>query len=217
MLKILYFSTITLILNGLGGCLFRSIPIYKSDSTVYNHPVVIDQNQPSGYKTYRSKSDHISLRYPDFFRIIHKAVADTSGWSYACIQKGRLIVQLSTLKSYQPKTNLAEATFTVGWSNLSKALKGCLKIPPNQITKSDTVTLNNATYIRSDYEDAGAGNFYHIIRYRTIKNNRCYSIEEMVHYMNIFNYPAERGIKKFDRKNVWNALNTILNSITVTN
>ena len=190
--------------------------ITENDSTTYKGCVVKGEDDLVHLKTYRSHFDHIIFRYPEIFKLRHHSVDDTSGWSYASIQKGRLAAQLTTTKLYQPKTNLARATFTVGWNNHPKAIHGCLSITHSPSFHVDTVTHNRITYLRSNYVDAGAGNFYHVVRYRTLRNNRCYSIEEMVHFMNIHNYPANRGISKFDSARVWKALNTVFNTLIFT-
>jgi hypothetical protein len=168
------------------------------------------------FQAFQSEQAYIALRYPPAFKTYREAVKDTSGWSYSSTKKGRLAIQLKLPRSFQPKTNFSEATFTVGWNGHPAARNQCLHSPQSPAIKTDTVTQNGITYLKSRYWDAGAGNYYYVTRYRTKKYHRCYSLEEMVHSTNIHNYPASRGIAKFDSARVQKMLHAVMRTVRFT-
>lgn len=188
--------------------------VTEGDSTTFSHCVVKGEDDLVNLKLFEDNDSSFVFRYPRAFQKYRASVADTSGWSYASTEKGKLAVQLKLDSSFQPKTNFSEATLSVGWSEHPKALSKCLESPVGRIIKSDTLVQNKTQFVRSKYAEAGAGNFYQVIQYRTLKNNRCYSIEEMVHSTNIHNYPPERGITEFDSARVWKILNTARNTFS---
>jgi hypothetical protein len=157
-------------------------------------------------KIYVNRDIPLQFRYSPKFHTVHRDVSDTSGWSYSNIHKGKLLVQLKLDSAAQPKTNLSEATFTVGRSGDTDIVKNCMKKPEGFMLQSGDVKKDGITFSRSKYSDAGAGNYYTVIQYRTVRNNDCYSIEEMVHSTNIHNYPKKRGISAFDSAKVWKKL-----------
>jgi hypothetical protein len=165
---------------------------------------------------YQNPNDPFQFQYPPKFQVYREAVSDTGGWSYASVNKGELMVQLKLKSSSQQKTNLSEATFTVGRNKNPKPLKNCLSQPEGFMIQSDTVQKKSTKYVRSQYSDAGAGNYYNTVQYRTLRQNYCYSIEEMVHTTNIHNYPPERGISRFDSAKVWGALDSVWQSFHFT-
>jgi hypothetical protein len=165
---------------------------------------------------YQNASIPFQLRYPPRFQMYRKAVSDTSGWSYSSVNKGKLMVQLKLNRSAQPKTNLSEATFTIGRNGNAKPLKNCMQKPEGFMLQTGSVEKDGKTYMRSKYSNAGAGNYYTVIQYRTIRQNYCYSIEEMVHSTNIHNYPPERGISRFDSAKVWGSLDSLWQSFRFT-
>ncbi|HKK44079.1 MAG TPA: MliC family protein [Balneolaceae bacterium] len=206
--------------NGEGGIVFwnkgNTAFITENDSTTYRHCVVKGEDDLTNLEMFRDEEGYFVLRYPHVLKRYRSSAADTSGWSYASTEKGDLAVQLKLDSSFQPNTNFAEATMSVGWSQHPKALKECLESLPGMRIKADTVMFNTTRFVRSRYADAGAGNFYQVVQYRTLKENRCYSIEEMVHSMNIHNYPPERGITEFDSTRVWKILNTAVSTFSFT-
>lgn len=167
-------------------------------------------------KLYQNQKLPLQFRYPSVFRVVREAVADTAGWSYSSTDKGDLVVQLKLKSSVQPKTNLEEAVFAVGRSRSSELLKDCMRKPSGFMLQSDSLRKNGRTYYYSKYSDAGAGNYYTVVQYRTIRHNYCYSVEEMVHTTNIHNYPPERGITLYDSVKVWGMLDVIWHSFRFT-
>jgi len=190
--------------------------ITENDSTTYRHCVIKGEDDLVNLEMFRDREARVVFRYPRVLQQYRSSVEDTSGWSYASTKRGNLVVQLRLGRSFQPKTNFAGATFSVGWSAEPEVVKSCLKPPMGMSIKSDTVLHNQTQFVRSRYGDAGAGNFYQTVQYRTLKNNRCYSIEEMVHSMNIHNYPPKRGINEFDSTRVWKILNTAVSTFSFT-
>jgi hypothetical protein len=162
---------------------------------------------------YVNRDIPLQFRYPPKFHTAHRDVADTSGWSYSDIHKGDLLIQLKLDSTVQSKTNLSEATFTVGRNDNANILKDCMKKPEGFMLQSKDVEKDGKEFSRSKYSDAGAGNYYTVVQYRTIRNNYCYSIEEMVHSTNIHNYPPERGISSFDSAKVWGKLDDMWQSL----
>src|SRR5699024_878734 len=181
--------------------------VTANDSITYKNCGKQGEDDLANLKQY--KSGHIRLRHPQTLQLISENIKDTTGWSSSSTQKGTLIVAFKLDLSDYVKTNLSQAVITVGKSSEAQSVSACMGEPLAPAVSRDTVRRSDATFFKSEYAEAGAGNLYQIRRFRTLHKGICYSIEEMVHSTNIQNYPPERGVSEFDSTQVWETLDTV--------
>lgn len=125
---------------------------------------------------------------------------ETESWkAYTDGTRGTLEAKVTIPKSFQPKTNFSEATFTVGSSSDRSAIAACLQNAGGNTTATSNVTLNGVPFTIITMGDAGAGNFYETTSYRAVHDGKCYAIEYTIHSTNIGNYSPDQGIVEYDR------------------
>ncbi len=111
-----------------------------------------------------------------------------------------------------PGTNFSEAWFTVGSSADTKAVASCMStvLTYNRSNDGVLVSTNYLDFVKFNYGDVAAGNIYETTSYRTKYNNKCYALEYTIHSTNIGNYPAELGIKEFDKAKIVGIMDEII-------
>ncbi|MDB5237572.1 MAG: hypothetical protein JWL88_674, partial [Parcubacteria group bacterium] len=135
----------------------------------------------------------------------------TTDWSSGSSQTGLVLAQVSIPQSFEPKTNFGDAKFTIGTSPDPIAVKNCLVAQSGGPLKSEKVTINGTAYTKLTYSDAGAGNRYDTVSYRTVRNSQCYAIEYTIHSSQFANYPAG-SITEFDQTKIQTILESVAHS-----
>jgi hypothetical protein len=123
---------------------------------------------------------------------------------------------LTVPKAFEPQTNFADATLTVGESGNAVAVAQCLAASaangPTVATSS--VTINDVPFTIFQSSDAGAGNYYETTSYRTIHNGKCYAIEYTIHSAQIANYPASYDLQPLDNTKIATLMQNIIATFT---
>ncbi len=165
-------------------------------------------------KTFTDQGKTFTFTYPAAFTLAGGGIGYTENWKVSTdTTLGLILAKLTVPQSYQPKTNFGDATFTVGTSSDSKAVKSCLvDNSGNGVTKS-TATVNGIKYTIFVSTDAGAGNRYETTSYRTVQHGQCYAIEYTIHYAVLENFDPSSGVTGFDQKKVHDALDGIVQSL----
>jgi hypothetical protein len=129
------------------------------------------------------------------------------------------IVQMQISKDQYPGTNFGDAAFAVS-AQSAKSLADCLKLSPpeNGDGFKTKVNINGVDFYMTASSGAGAGNLYESKIYRTVKspNGACIELNETLHTGNISNYP-EGSVTQVNKTNVWNKLDSVLNTFKFTN
>lgn len=159
--------------------------------------------------TLMGPGNSFSFDYPSQFTV-SAGNSSTTQWMQNTTVPGTILAQVTMPPSLQPNTNFQGATFTVGTSNKSSAVSNCL-VQKNGNASSSVVTINGTSFTRITYGDAGAGNFYDIVSYRTVHDNACYALEYVIHSTNIQNYPPGT-ITQFDQSSVQSMLESMVQS-----
>lgn len=149
------------------------------------------------------------------FSIAHPIDFDTQGdytpvnqpaapaWRNNVSEPGTTYFVLTVPKSFEPQTNLDEARLTVGASGNSTAVAQCMEqinVEPTMATSSEMI--NGVPFTVFYSSDAGAGNLYEIVSYRTLHAGKCYAVEYVIHSSQLMNYPAEYHLKQFDETKI---------------
>ncbi len=172
----------------------------------------IPKNIPDSLtKSFVNTKENFSFYYPKNLTISDQTILDTNLWRNNNQTLGELLVSVSAPKSLQPNTNFSSAKFNVGMSPDAKAVQNCLVAENGEVFVEEK-TINNVIYKKSTLSDAGAGNFYETTSYRTIRNNKCYAVEYIIHYTNIGAYSPDQGIKEFDKDLIKNMMEEIAQS-----
>ena len=170
----------------------------------------ITKNETS---TFTDRSKTFSFSYPDQYVLSGSDFGYSQDWSVGSNDLGLLLAKVEMPRTiFTEKTNFAGAKFTIGASSNPDAINNCFiyNYGPNGTTTS--VVINGIKYVKLDFSDAGAGNYYETTSYRTVHNDQCYSIEYTIHSMNINNYPPEQGVRPFDKEKVTSILDDIVKS-----
>lgn len=126
----------------------------------------------------------------------------TQSWRANATTSGMLLAKGTLLSSFEPNTNLAISSFTVGASSDPSSLSSCVVATNGEKAATSTATINGVTYTVFTLGDAGAGNFYDTTSYRTVKDNECYAIEYTIHSLNLGNFDPSQNITAFDKEKV---------------
>ena len=114
-------------------------------------------------------------------------------------------------KPFEPQTNFADATLSVGASQNNQAVTDCLNANESATTSStSTQKIDGTEFTIFHSDDAGAGNYYKTTSYRALQSGQCYAIEYTVHSSQVANYPATYDIKPFDEAKIDSLLQRII-------
>ena len=153
-----------------------------------------------------------SYEYNSLFAASEGQSAASTEWRVNTTQTGFLLSKVTIPKSYMPGTNFSEATFTVGRSKESDALRTCSTDATNGEVKDGTRVIDRGDFTKFTLNDAGAGNFYDTTSYRGIVDGYCYALEYTIHSTNIGNYSPDQGIKEFDKAKIQSDFEKIISS-----
>lgn len=153
-----------------------------------------------------------SFQFPKQFRVSGKGIGFTTDWRAGTTDLGMVLAFVTIPKSYLPQTNFSGATFTIGESSSPEAIKNCFDKPQGYGTRMEQVVIHGISFTKFTFSDAGAGNLYETVSYRTKRGEECYVIEYTVHSTNIGMYSPDQGIKEFDRANIFNMLEKMARS-----
>jgi membrane-bound inhibitor of C-type lysozyme len=186
----------------------------ENEKTTYNNCIAgTSTSSAAGTQIFTDQGKTFSFSYPSVFSISGGGVGYSTDWMVNATTSGLLLVKATLPNSFEPTTNFAGATVTVGTSADPTAISECLTYAAggNGVKKS-SVTINGITYTKFVTSDAGAGNLYQTTSYRVVRNSQCYVVEYTIHSSNIGNYSPDQGIKAFDQSKVQNALEAIVQS-----
>lgn len=154
-----------------------------------------------------------SIAYPiDFETNDVYSVALVDGWRQG--NPGGSGLQPFTLtipRAFEPQTNFAGATLTVGMSGNNQAVAQCL-VPEmtDSKTATSTIMINGVAFTVFHFADAGAGSLYETTSYRTQHAGKCYAVEYTIHSSQIGNYPPEYQLKPLDETKLHDVLDRII-------
>jgi len=144
------------------------------------------------YFQYTNPASGVSLTYTDYF-----APGDSPYGNYKTSPE--LALHLIDSDLYD-RTNLSEAYLLVSSTSDPHITATCTEPNPSsggpeQILGNEVI--NGRTFLHSETSDAGAGNYYEQIIYRTVNKETCYEVIYFIHYSNVGNY-APGTVTEFD-------------------
>ena len=172
----------------------------------------------SEWQTVQSDNGRFSIAYPiDFPADDYYIATQGTDWRLnANNQAGVKYFTLTVPPAFEPQTNFADATLTVGASQNPTAVAQCLT--PDQsggaAMSTSTTAINGVQFTVFKFSDAGAGNYYETTSYRTIHGGQCYAVEYTIHSSQIANYPASYNLKPFDESQAATLLDRIVGTFT---
>jgi len=155
-----------------------------------------------------------SIAYPlDFDTQDNYSATPSTDWRLAASNiSGIKYFTLTVPRAFEPQTNFADTTLTIGASGNSTAVAGCLT--PDQTggpaTATSSVTINGIVFTVFKSADAGAGNYYETTSYRTIHGGKCYAVEYTVHSGQLANYPSSYDLQPFSEQQINSVMQNII-------
>ncbi len=119
---------------------------------------------------------------------------------------------LTVPRAFEPQTNFAGATLTVGAGGNNTAVAQCLTPGANEgpITATSSMTVNGINFTVFASTGVGAGNYYETTSYRTLHAGKCYAVEYTVHSGQILNYPSSYNLRPFDDRQINSVMQNIV-------
>lgn len=168
----------------------------------------------SAWPTDQANGGGFTFQYPlDFMTDDSYAAAPSMNWSLdADGTSGNLWTTLTIPATFEPQTNFADATLTVGDSENATAVTQCLADEGSggPVLATSTQNINGIAFTVFQSSGAGAGNLYQTTSYRTIHDGQCWAIEYTIHSTQIANYPPQYDLQPFDENEIAAVLNRIV-------
>lgn len=163
-------------------------------------------------------SGGFSIAYPiDFDAQDNYTAALSTDWRMGA--DGTQGVKYFTLvvpRAFEPQTNFADATLTIGASANNAAVTQCLApdMEGEAATATSSATINSVNFAVFHSADAGAGNYYETTSYRTLHAGKCYAVEYTIHSSQIANYPQSYDLHPFDNATITDLMDRIVGTFT---
>jgi len=160
------------------------------------------------YFDYLDSKRSLALRYSDEFA----PISEFPVGAYQGVPS--LALMFINLDFYSPKTNLGEAYFLFGEMEDAQTADACSQPTDRIETIKGQKTINNFDFTHIETGDAGAGNIYDQVIYRTFYNSVCYEMVFFMHSGNIGNY-TPGTVEEFDRATLLQKFEAILSTLTM--
>lgn len=180
-------------------------------SPLGNDATTTEQTPINTNLTFKDTAGVFELTYPKDFNV-ETLNSENNTWYGNSTSTGKILAKITLPKSIEPMTNFSEASLVVA----SSTINACKESPQGNNINKSSVSINNVSFTKYSYADAGAGNFYDVTSYRTVKGNTCFILEYTIHSTNIGNYSPDQGIKEFDKAKITSLLENVVNSFKFT-
>ncbi|MDO8260730.1 MAG: hypothetical protein Q7T50_04520 [Candidatus Magasanikbacteria bacterium] len=164
---------------------------------------IFDSNMPSEY--YEKTKYGLSFSYPS-----EEIVSDNDQNQFLT---KNILNRIDLSANNFIGTNLGEASFIVGVTSNKAILNICLESGIGEEQQANRI-INGIDYSVFKSSEAGAGNRFQTLSFRTIKNDRCYEAVEFMHWGDINNYPVGT-VKEFDQALIQAKLDKILETLII--
>jgi membrane-bound inhibitor of C-type lysozyme len=153
-----------------------------------------------------------SFHYPRGFGLSGKGIGFTTDWRAGATESGMVLALVTIPKSHLPQTNFNGAEFIVGQSSDPRAIQHCFEKLEGYGARMEQVKIKGVFFIKFTFSDAGAGNLYETVSYRTKRGDACYVVEYTIHSSNIGMYSPDQGIQEFNKAVIENLLEKMVGS-----
>jgi hypothetical protein len=158
-----------------------------------------------------------SIAYPiDFQTDDNYAITPSTDWRIGSNgEPGQKMLTITIPRIFEPQTNFADATLTVGKSSAQPAVANCLTPdqsdgPSGANLNGATTTINGIAFTIFKSASAGAGSYFETTSYRTMHTGACYAVEYTIHSSQIANYPSSYNLQPFDENEVTGVLDRMV-------
>jgi len=165
-------------------------------------------------REFKEKNDKFIFNYNPFFKAYQPNEDILSNdWRVNAKAKGLTLAKVLIPKTYVPNTNFSSATMSIGASTDIKEISSCTSATAlnGEVIKGST-TISGYPFTKFFSTDAGAGNYYETMSYRGLLDGDCYALEYTIHSTNIANYSPEQNIKEFDKEEIENEFESMIQS-----
>lgn len=197
--------SVLIILIAIGvGILFTSSQQLGSSTTA---PVAPSQTLPQVIpgvpsSLYRNDSLGFTIAYPSATPTPtdpSPTALQTSGFEGYLSVTQTPVVGFPLPMSLMSGTNLGEAGVYIGATTSPAVVAKCTQTSTAAgETSAGDMVVDGASFTVTTSTGVGAGNTYEMISYRTVHNDACIEVVELLHSLNIANYPPGT-VSEFDR------------------
>ena len=133
-----------------------------------------------GWQVYEDRAHGFRLYYPSSFVPLRASEPPMS------LLAGAVVGFKLADEGYYRGTNLNEAAIIISAQRV-KGLKGCLQLDIAGMRGEylQQIVVNGITFHRQEFLEAGAGNLYRLIIYRTLHREVCYTVALFIHWSNL--------------------------------
>jgi uncharacterized protein YxeA len=167
----------------------------------------------STWQTSTETQAGLSIAYPLDFTIDEtNSTAPNDNWRLNQQDPGVLVLTITVPKAFEPQTNFADATLTVGYSQNSDAIANCLVEDPGDgpATATSSAVINGINFTVFNSSDVGAGNIYKTVSYRTLHAGSCYAVEYTVHSAELGNFPPSYDLTQYSDPQIDDVMNRVV-------
>jgi len=192
-----------------------SMAVATSTVTAPTDSVAAYYNNPAEWQAdTNNTAGGFTIAYPiDFDTQDNTAATPSTDWRLgASSAPGIKYFTLIVPRAFEPQTNFADATLTVGASQNNTAVAQCLTqdVSGGPATATSSMTINGINFIVFKSSDVGAGNYYETTSYRTLHAGKCYAVEYTVHSGQIANYPTSYDLQPFSEQKIDSLMQNIV-------
>lgn len=159
---------------------------------------------------YVSRNQYASFAYNDEFAPVYYPGAQITKIT------PEIALEFIDTQAYV-NTNLDEAYLLFGNSSDADTVANCTQ--PASLGGLEQIigeeTINGVTFVHSQANGAGAGNFYEQTYYRSVVDGVCYEMTFFVHNGNIGAYDPSLGVHEFDRAALMQKFESMLSTLVI--
>lgn len=192
-----------------------SIAVATSTAAVPGGGATAYYNNPAKWQMdVNNTAGGFSIAYPiDFDWQDNYSVTPSTDWRLGANGiPGIKYFTLTVPRAFEPQTNFAGTTLTIGGSKNNIAIAQCMAADqsggPTMATSSAAINGINFTVFHSS--GAAAGSYYETTSYRTLHAGECYAVEYTVQSSQIANYPSSYGLQPFNKSEINSLMQTII-------
>lgn len=190
----------------------------SSSSQAGNGETAYYQNPAAWQTDANNTAGGFSIAYPiDFDTQDNIMLSPSTDWRIdANSMPGVIYFTLTVPRAFEPQTNFAGATLTVGASGNAAAIAQCIKAGASSgpFAATSTAAVNGIDFTVFHSTGVGAGNYYDTTSYRTLHADKCYAVEYTIHSTQIMNYPASYGLHPYDQQKIDTLMQAIVGTFT---
>ena len=188
----------------------------KEDLPPLNPPEAIPED--GDWQVFRNEGYAFQIHYPQ--EVVHKSLPDKNSLDAGIeVPENSAVWEfyLNDSKLYEG-TNLLDASLVIHVSRGEEAISACKTYKPGshyqlKDEQLPEVEINGVTFWKDSIDEGVMGGFYQRNSYRTVSNDACYELTELVHSSNYQSLP-ESTVQPYNNEKVFQHLDQIIGTFS---